>query len=372
MVLTGVGHGSGGGDPILARAALLSDDGSGRATLSETLLTDAARLQKRGEDPLQIVLVSADAAYALLLRLPAGLSLAGVIAEWPMAGGDSTPLPVVSGLENARESIPEGEFVLLDAERGRVVVAPDAVDIARLQETQRRRAIVLLGAAHYPARTLSGQTIAVWARVYDAADVDEAMAQGADGILIDGPGDLLPEAATDPERTLTRLLAAVDRIGGGDVGLLASPDVVDPGTVVSLAARCRLRWILPPDDLPLTLPELREELKALTREEQDERRSAALPQIAALLGAVPALDEPDEELFAFDEAVLFPFSDADIDALTLSTVYNLPRLRVYLSGNPGADDPVPALPAAAAAGAYGLIVPPSVVAAAKDQIRTLE
>jgi Phosphoenolpyruvate-protein kinase (PTS system EI component in bacteria) len=369
-VLTGTGHGD--APPLLARAALLVDDGNGRATLAEELLAEAARLHKRSEEPLEIALVAADAAYALLLRLPAGLRLVGVVSEWEAAEGLNSPVPVISGIPDAREVVPDGELLILDAVRGRVVVAPDALDVARFQEAQRRRPRVLLGAAHVPARTQNGREIAVWARVYSAQDIEEAVAQGADGILIDGPGDLLPEYVGDPEETLARLLTGAELAGGGDTALIAPPEVIDPGMIVALAARCRLRWLLSPNDLPLPLPELRRELVELTALEEDERRTASVPQICAALGAVPELDQPDEALAGFDEVALFPFSDDDYSALTLGTVYNLPRLRVYLSGDPARDEPLPALARAAEAGAYGIIVAPELVAVAKDRIRTLD
>ena len=74
--LAGQGFGT---RPALARAAVMETEGA-RTTLSETLLTEAARRMRRGKDTLDVVLIVTDAAEAVRMRLP-GLSVVGVVAE---------------------------------------------------------------------------------------------------------------------------------------------------------------------------------------------------------------------------------------------------------------------------------------------------
>jgi hypothetical protein len=393
-VLRGRAHGR---RAVLARAAILTEDERGRATLDPELLALAAQRHRRAEGDLDIALVAEDPLYALLLRLPAGLALAGVVAETELREPPMTDMPVVSGIPDARTEITEGEWLILDPLRRRVMVNPDAEDIALLQADTRPR--VLLGAEHLPARTMGGQEVAVWARVATLDDVRAALEAGADGLAVDAGDELLPlRPLSDEEVALTpsfkeaavtddgedagpppvlpaALVRAVEMSGGGDVALVGPPDALEPRAVVSLAGRCRLRWVLAPEELPAPAHRLRLALEAQARAEEAAYRPAAVPHLCALLGAVPEAAQAEGPGFldGFDEAVLFPFGDDEVAALTLATVLEMPPLRVSLSGeDEGADDPLPALAYAVSAGARGVLVRPGLVAAAKERIRALE
>ncbi len=366
------GNTASGTRTVFARAAKLTQDPkTGRSTLSADLLAVAVRQAKR-EEPVEIVLVTADAHHSLLMPLPEGLILAGVVAEWETDPRFTLPtdLTVVAGVGGARDAVPEGEWLIVDPVRLRVTVAPDAGAIHRLQHRQRPR--YRLGYAHETARTLTGTEVPVWARVFTHDDLREAAENGADGFVIDGPGDFLPWDVPEHEpdgAAFTRLLPVADAAGGGDVALLASFDAVDAPSLVRFAALCHLRLLFTPETLPLSLPELRAELSEVADAEMDGGRLAATPRFAALLSSAPradALTDPDEWR-GFDEAMFFPFDTAEVAGLTLPDVLTVPPMWVFVS--PGSDDELAeAISAAVFAGLRGVVVPPASVPAAKEFI----
>lgn len=366
------GNTASGTRTVFARAAKLTQDAkTGRSTLSPELLAIAARQAKR-EEPVEIVLVTADAHHSLLMPLPEGLVLAGVVAEWETDPRFSLPtdLTVVAGVGGARDAVPEGEWLIIDPVRLRVTVAPDAGAIHRLQHRQRPR--YRLGYAQEMARTLTGTEVPVWARVFTHDDLREAAENGADGFVIDGPGDFLPWDVPEYEpdgAALARLLPVADAAGGGDVTLLAAFDAIDAPSLVRFAALCRLRLLVAPETLPLSLPELRAELSAVADAEMDTGRLAATPGFSALLSSAPqadALTDPDEWR-GFDETMFLPFDTSEVAALTLSDVLTVPPMWVFVSVTDD-DELAEAISAAVFAGLRGIVVPPASVPAAKELI----
>lgn len=356
--LIGRGHGD---HPVFARAVLLGGSG-GRPTLPPEVTEEAARRLRRREAPLDVVLVAPDAASALLLRLPPGLSVVGVVAE---RGDVPALLPedicLVAGVAGASMEIPEGEWVILDPRRGRVIVGPDASEIARLQAGPDRPR-VLLGAAHLPARTQSGVEVSVWAVTRTQEELAAAMVTGgADGVVVPCPSDFLPPDAPPSDDTQARLLFRVaGTVGGGPVGLYAAPADLDLTTLVSLAARCQAHWLLRPGDLLVPVADLRAELAALVSEEEETNPFAGAPRLVAVL---PAPLETDE-LTDYDELLVICDSAESIPAAgALARGAGLP-LRAWLGENLEED-----LAAALREGVAGIIVAPEQVEAAKYRIR---
>jgi phosphohistidine swiveling domain-containing protein len=254
------GRGAAGSETpvVLARAAVL-DAENDRPVLSADLLADAARHARRPADgPLEVVLIARRVEEARYVRLP-GLAIVGVVSEDAADDGASgppldLPFPVVWGVPGALADIPDGELVILDAVRARVVVAPDAIAVARAQAPAERPRL-LLGAAHTPAVTRAGRVVPVWAAVTTNAELSAALEAGADGLLLTGDGALLPAMPTSGPTPPPGLLAAAEAVGGGAVACQTVPwDLVDPLALVGLAARCDLRWLVSPADLPLPRP----------------------------------------------------------------------------------------------------------------------
>ena len=284
-------------------------------------------------------------------------------------------------------------MLIVDGARGRVLVQPDAVAIARVQaEPERPR--LLLGSAYTPARTLSGRVVPVWAALSDAGALEAALEAGADGLLL--PQAIVSELLrADPTRPANAddafspfaappplapaLLALVDAVGGGDVMLQTDRlDTLDPVYLTHLGARCNLYWLLDPAEVPLAASDLRAELSVLAADEEDLGRPARAPRLAALAHAntSEATDTDNAFLFAgFDEAVLFVEADRDADTVSNASgddTTTLP-LRFWLA-DPGGDTDAwrDVLGRTVGHGAAGIIVSPEHVGAAKDHVRTLE
>ncbi len=366
------GNTGSGSRTVFARAAKLTQDAkTGRSTLSADLLAVAARHAKR-EEPVEIVLVTADAHHSLLMPLPEGLVLAGVVSEWETDPRFSLPdgLTVVAGVSGARDAVPEGEWLIVDPERLRVTVAPDAGAVGRLQHRHRPR--YRLGGAQEMARTLNGTEVAVWSRIFTRADLWDAAEGGADGYVIDGPGDFLPWDVPEYEEdgaAFLRLLPVAEVSGGGDIALLAPLDAVDLASLARLAALCRLRLLIAPESVTLSLGELRAELSEVADAQMDAGRLAAVPRFAALLSDAPraeAATDPDEWR-GFDETMLLPFDATDLTSLTLPDVLSAPPMWAFVN-TADADEFADAVSTAVFAGLRGIVVPPERVALAKELI----
>ena len=363
------GNGTNAGTmPVLAIAARI-DDAAGRFTLSDSILSLAACHLRRGDGPLDIVLVGSDASQALLLRLPKAFTLVGVVAEQSLAFvPPAEGIALVSGVDEALSAIQDGDWVIVDPGRGRVLVSPQAEEIARLQNAIHLRPSVLLGASHTPARTLGGRTIAVWARVSHRDDLDAALANGADGILIEETSALLAfpqEETDDPDGViLTRLLQAADAMGGGEVCIAAGMDTVHPRSIVVLAANCRLSWATDPAELPFSISEIYQELNVLIDAEEDDGKPAFLPRLAAIVSHAPAVTGTDDlSLMDFDEALWVAESLPD------SAGFLPPVVRVVF---PRKMEDSSVLEAALAMGVVGVVVTAEEIEYAKDVIRQAE
>lgn len=390
--------------PVLARAALLSDE-NGPASLAPDLLVQAARRARYTADgPLEVILVARRLSEALAVGFP-GLSVVGIVAEEDESrAGDDGPLVIV-GVAGARDTIAEGDLLIVDRARGRVHVQPDADAIARVQ-AEPERARVLLGAAYTPARTLGGRLVPVWATLADPDDLPVALEAGADGLLLSHPvlEDLRgsnSRSAADEESPFVvplppspALLATVDAVGGGDITLETDGlNTLDPVHLVHLGARCNLRWLFDPAEVPPAARDLRAEICALADEEEDRGRPARAPLLVARLNAnaptATGTESANDALFSdgFDEVVLFVENVRDAeagfrDAMTAARVAATQRddtplpLRVWLAAPDAeagdANAWLDVLARLVAQGAAGVIVPPRCVAAAKDRIRTAE
>lgn len=93
-------------------------------------------------------------------------------------------LPMLAGVDASLLAAADGTIVLLDAERGRVIVEPGAAEMAlaeaRIAELARERAWLTTAAA-LDCRTADGERVEVFANVGSAAEAAAAVAAGAEG-----------------------------------------------------------------------------------------------------------------------------------------------------------------------------------------------
>ena len=82
----------------------------------------------------------------------------------------------------------EGDAVIVDGNKGIVYIDPDPPTLIHYQQAEEQRdsrSRVFIGSEHIPAKTQSGETVYVYACACDADEVDTALAEGADGLVLD-------------------------------------------------------------------------------------------------------------------------------------------------------------------------------------------
>ncbi|MBC3271120.1 phosphoenolpyruvate--protein phosphotransferase [Pseudomonas sp. SWRI81] len=100
-----------------------------------------------------------------------------------LARGKGLPCLVALGAELLDQ--PQGQAVVLDADRGRLELAPNAERLAEVQQAQterQRRRESQQAKAHLPAETRNGVHIEVVANVASSSEAADAFANGADGV----------------------------------------------------------------------------------------------------------------------------------------------------------------------------------------------
>jgi phosphotransferase system enzyme I (PtsI) len=146
-----------------------------------------------GDAADRVVLVARDLAPADMLHLKdrADLDLAGFVTELGGATSHTAILarslgvPAVLGLADARNAVQEGDLVIVDADEGRLIIEPDAEQLAgyrqRVKAAAEARAELrkLKGKI---ARTKDGIAIELLANIELPGDARDALEAGADGI----------------------------------------------------------------------------------------------------------------------------------------------------------------------------------------------
>jgi phosphotransferase system enzyme I (PtsI) len=94
-------------------------------------------------------------------------------------------IPAVVGLGNITAEVSGGDVVIIDGERGVVIINPDAEQLAEHREAGRKfidREKRLAEGSNLPAETKDGHTVSVLANIEFPQDVDGALEEGAEGI----------------------------------------------------------------------------------------------------------------------------------------------------------------------------------------------
>jgi phosphotransferase system enzyme I (PtsI) len=94
-------------------------------------------------------------------------------------------IPAVVGLGDITAEISGGDMVIIDGNRGVVIVNPDAEQLSEHRELERKQIRFeneLKTLADLPARTLDNHEVSLWANIEFPEDVDTAVERGAGGI----------------------------------------------------------------------------------------------------------------------------------------------------------------------------------------------
>jgi phosphotransferase system enzyme I (PtsI) len=94
-------------------------------------------------------------------------------------------IPAVVGLGDITGEVSGGDTVIIDGNRGVIIINPDAEQLAEhreLEKKQERLEVELKALAQLPARTTDGHEVSLWANIEFPLDIDGALARGATGI----------------------------------------------------------------------------------------------------------------------------------------------------------------------------------------------
>src|SRR5438270_2884395 len=128
-------------------------------------------------------------------------------------------IPAVVGLGGITSEVSGGDTVIIDGNRGVVIVNPDAEQLAEHAEYHEKLVkldLELRELAHLPAETMDGHVVSLQANIEAPADVNDALGKGAQGIGLYRTEFLYLTRETEPteEEHYQAYADALDRAGG--------------------------------------------------------------------------------------------------------------------------------------------------------------
>ncbi len=337
---------------------------------------DPQRLRRLGErlrrfgmeaaEPDQIILI-ADEVPPGFLGVP-GLDIVGVATQRPPDDRATFTIPTVCGLgDTLLDLVPEDEIVIIDADRGRVYVEPDALILARYQAPVRRSRRFFLDSANLPARTASdSRIVAVVAVTSTLADITRATEAGADAVLVPPDNDLLGgdgtfQTSDDQEEALRQAMSV---LGGQPLLLHIPPDRLALSALARAASAGPLHLVL---DDPAQRDDLADRLDGIESVLDDQDILYGTLHIEAGVGAADAPGPDSLDAYA-GVCVTQPSDHIPIDRLLLLASLAQRAHKSLALTLPDADWPS-YLPDALALGAARLVTTIDSVLAVKDAIR---
>ena len=171
-------------DPTLA---LRADDLRSVGRRAARLAAERATAAATGAGP--VVLVATDLGPADVAELGAGVAgvalAAGGVTAHAAIVARSLGLPMVVGVGAALATVPDGAPLVVDGDAGLVAASPATDRVATAERARASRAAAERTAQEersLPATTLDGHRVRVLANVVGRADVESALAAGAEGV----------------------------------------------------------------------------------------------------------------------------------------------------------------------------------------------
>lgn len=258
----------------IAAAARLHDDFGALSLSPERLRRLGERLRSFGTEnpePEQIILVADKIPPGFWLAPIPGIEIVGIASRDDAPLKPSPEMPVVQGLSlEALRTIEEDDILIVDGDRGRVYVAPDAATVARYQAPFLSARRFFLEGSHLPARTASdNRAISVLCSARSLTEVELAMASGADGLVIPVNNDFLGgETLAQTAGEQAQMLGDLARIiGGQPLYLDIPPERLALTALARGAASLPLFLVLRDFDEHAELSERIEEIEAVLEEE---------------------------------------------------------------------------------------------------------
>jgi phosphocarrier protein FPr len=180
-------------------------------------------------DPVQYAAETVLVAEELTPSDTASLNREQVVGLCTTTGGASShvailarslDIPLVVGMDPSALELANGTPVVLDGNKGMLLVRPTAADAARVRRLQEHQAYerrAHRAQAHQPATTLDGHHVDVEANIGGLADAEHAVRNGADGVGLFRSEFLFLHRATAPTEEEQRIVYAdvARALGGG-------------------------------------------------------------------------------------------------------------------------------------------------------------
>lgn len=174
------------GDPYLQERSVDLHDVS-RRVMNHLLRRERPNLAHLTEEVIVIAhdLMPSDA-IAMDKRMVKGIAMdAGGKTSHTAILARSFEIPAVLGLSRVSLEVKENDQIIVDGNRGRVIINPDSRTLKRylrVQSEWRKREVQLSGLNELPAETRDGKLITLKANIEVPEEVDSISAHGADGI----------------------------------------------------------------------------------------------------------------------------------------------------------------------------------------------
>jgi len=203
--------------------ALLAERAADLRDIGRRVLAQLCGVKDSAEPEQPYVLVMAEVGPSDVARLDPA-RVAGIVTAQGGATAHSAivaralGIPAVVGAGAAVLLLETGTPLLLDGQRGRVVVAPAEAELQRAlaeRDARERRLQIAWANRHEPARARDGHAVEVFANIGQSNGIDKVVEQGAEGIgllrteLIFMAHPQLPDVATQ-EAEYRRVLDGLD------------------------------------------------------------------------------------------------------------------------------------------------------------------
>ena len=258
----------------IAVAARLHDDFGVPSLSPERLRRLGERLRSFGmenPEPEQIILIADRVPPGYWLSPLPGLQIVGLAAQTSAPLSPAPDRPVVLGIGEALlRAVQEDDIVIVDGDRGRVYISPDAATVARYQAPLTLSRRFFLEGDHLPARTASdNRIITVLCAASTLAFAEAAMTHGADGLIVPEVNDFLgglhlAQTAGEQAQILGDL---ADIIGGQPLYLDVPPERLALAALARGASRLPLHLVLRDSAERAELQERLEEIEAALEED---------------------------------------------------------------------------------------------------------
>ncbi|MDT3714495.1 phosphoenolpyruvate--protein phosphotransferase [Pseudomonas soli] len=170
--------------------ALLAERAADLRDIGRRVLAQLCGVKDSAEPEQPYVLVMAEVGPSDVARLDPA-RVAGIVTAQGGATAHSAivaralGIPAVVGAGAAVLLLDSGTPLLLDGQRGRVVVAPAEAELQRAlaeRDARERRLQIAWANRHEPARTRDGHAVEVFANIGQSNGIDKVVEQGAEGI----------------------------------------------------------------------------------------------------------------------------------------------------------------------------------------------